>query len=305
MAILGFYETSEDRSGGLNKDFDRTLTRTFVVFTDDPLIPPEDILSAVDPSTGDPLPQVGDVYSFPGLGATRVVDVKVKQEPECWEVWKVTVEYSSLLPDLLPDPTLRPWKVEWNSQKYQRPATQTAAALDNEVVDEPVVNSAGQPFDPPPMMDATRLTFSVTRNETSFPYAVAIAYQDAVNTAPLLFQPNGEVPGITLATGTVKCQAITGRNFFENDLQYYEVTYNFEIRREGWQLSVLDQGTVDLEGGVLVDNYGASSGPVLLDSGFRKLPDDPPGSHPPVFLPFTVYAPKDFRNAPLNLFTGP
>src|SRR5207245_2866104 len=71
-----------------------------------------------------------------------------------------------------------------------------------------ILNSAGQYFDPPPMMDDSRPRLSIARNEPVFNPAIAINYQDAVNTDGFL--------GFT--AGQVRVSGISASNESENNI---------------------------------------------------------------------------------------
>ncbi len=114
---------------------------------------------------------------------------------------------------------------------------------DNDKKIQPCRNSANQVFDPPPEKDASRLTLTITRNEsigTPHP-SVDVIYADAVN-ADVFWGCN---PGIW------KCQGITTARETKQlangtILPYLKCTYKFEARPD-WDILILDAGTYYFE----------------------------------------------------------
>lgn len=281
MSILHVRETGTRRGATIDRDYSQDLVRTFDVVTDDPLELPETVLAAVDPETDEAVPQVGDIRLTPGGGEVRCVNVHARQEPDNYEVWRVEAEYSSSGPEPTPSPIDRPLRIRWGVIRYQVPATE--GYLQTEAGEDPLgplTTSARHAFDPPPLKDATRLTLSVNKVLATFPDDLAVDFQDAVNDGTFYGRP----------AGTVKCVGITGENFFEAGAQFYDISFEFEIRAEGWLLSPMDQDTRNVLNQLIVDNTGNSGTPWKLDgSGMPAAADADP-----VFRRYRVYPLKDF-----------
>lgn len=159
-------------------------------------------------------------------------------------------------------------------------------------------NSARQYFDPPLQADDSRPVITMTRNEAAFPYTKMITYQDAVNSDGWLgFDPG--VVKIFDIKPTEKTEQV-GAEGAEQELIFYEVTYEFHVNWLGWQKEPLDQGRYELStGGGLVsikeaDGQTAVNDPVMLDGQGNARPEGPP-----VFLPYHVYRRVNF--SALNL----
>jgi len=100
----------------------------------------------------------------------------------------------------------------------------------------------------------------------------------------------------------VKVAGIEAKRVFDKNLIYWQVTYQFEIRQEGWTLRVLDQGRQrKAKDGdpdpdwiyPIADGNGVPvADPVPLDGNGQKL--DSPSPSNAVFLPFDVYKQRDF-----------
>ena len=78
------------------------------------------------------------------------------ENTEEWKGWTVTAEYSSEF-TLAENPTNDPATITWGSEQFQR-----VVVVDKE--GDAVVNSAGDPFDPPIMADDSRRVVTVTKN---------------------------------------------------------------------------------------------------------------------------------------------
>jgi len=200
----------------------------------------------------------------------------------------VTVNYESIGNPLDNEP-----EYEWSFANSNEPIDHTLDAEDNKT---PITNSAGETFDPPVTKDIEDLVFRITRNEETFREDIA-EYINAVNDDEFF----GYQPGI------VKCTQVTGRPAKAAAMDYWIITYEFQFRRDGWKLKVLDEGFREKTGddggspakptyAVMVDdNDKPLSQPVLLDGAGVKLADD----GDPVFLEFELYRKKTFADLAL------
>jgi hypothetical protein len=131
-----------------------------------------------------------------------------------------------------PDPLLRPPEFTWSTNRFEKPIV-------NDTSDELVMNSAKQPFDPPPVMDDSRFVLTVTLNEESFDARLKAPYLNTLN----------EDKFFTFDIGLVKLNSVSAQAQFENDTFYWRTTYEFEFRPEGWKLSIADVGYYQRPGG--------------------------------------------------------
>ena len=311
MAVTSVREIWDGRGGRSSEAATREYTRTFRVLTDDPTDGPLIVM------IGSGLPQVGNAYTESSgavdLGA-RCVSVDPQQDQDDPKAWLVTIRYSTAPAaatsglgaggkgarggsgsdpsDDSQNPLLRPAEIGWSFNRYRKPIRKarlyaTAGAVNPDfgtVV--PVVNSAGDPFDPLPEVDDSRLILTVSRNEATFDPLFAIDYQDAVNSDLFL----GAAPR------QAKLNLSAKRQWDKVIGPYYAVQYDIEFRREGWLLSLLDAGRHDLNRVVLLDNYGQPySNDVPLNGFGAKLTTDDY-----VFMDYVVYEERPF--AALNLF---
>ena len=286
--ILSANEIWNGRQASVDTKNVRNYTRTFRIITDSMLDGPFQV-TAIPP----PFPVLFGFYSDPAggidLGALcNKITPRQTDEPF---VWEVTCEFSSKIdnPEQAQDgsaqqnPLLRPPVVKWSMAKFQRPVDQ-----DND--GSPIVNSAGERFDPPIEIDDSRPVLHISRNEATVDPSLIVQYQDAVN-ADTFF---GCDPG------TAKMDSICAESAFENGVFYWKFEYEIHFRFDGWAVQPLDQGYHHLVSGVPSVNRDPQSGnpypaPRLLDGAGNML-----GSGgTPVFLSFDVYNSLPF--APLSL----
>ena len=282
MAAILQGERAEGRRASLDEKGVRQYTRVFVVKTNNK----NDGSQTVGNAAG--LPRRGDAYvagTDSDVGA-RCVGLEPRQLDAGGLNWEVTVNYSSKSDSQADNPLARPSEKNFTFAKYQKVFEKDIAT------GNPVCNSAGDPFDPPIDIDDSRPIITIRRNEASFSGAIAIDYQDAVNTDVFL----------GFAVGIVKVSNISATSKRENDTDFYEVTYEFECRREGWKIEVLDVGFESLETGgtkkeILDANKNHRSHPAKLNGSGQPLANQGPGFG--TFLTFNAYKTKPF--APLGL----
>jgi hypothetical protein len=236
----------------------REFTRQFKVRTDSNLDEGAVILAAPG------VPRPFDPYlTNAGIDLTALAQTVEPHQTESPKLWMVDVLYSTETGDSTrsdPNPLNRPIEVTFAFSKQTR-----AAVKDRN--DVAVVNSAGFPFDPPIEYDDSRPILTITRNEGSFDVNVPLQYRDAVNTDNFL----------GFAAPQVKVGAITQSLQYESGVSFARVTYEFEIKSEGWRHKVLDQGyyyhdLVTDKRVQFTDQFGSLvSTPILLDGSGRPL----------------------------------
>ena len=295
--IVGVGEVYGARTSSINKLWQRTYTRTFHVETTGSQVGALRVRAA----TG--IPQIGHTYNN-GLdpadplyeddpGAyVESVESAMDTDPEHGAVdWIVTVNYGFLVPFDI-NPSLWPIKVSFGGERTEKATSKDKSG-------GPIVNSAGDPFDPPIVIDDSRSTMTVTRNElvSAFDLTLAESYRDKIN--------NEIWNGFDALT--VKCGIIsTSEPQYDSNARvyYYTVTYPFMIDRKGWLKNILDAGCNEIDSGTglakPIMNQGQQvSDPVPLDgSGVRNAP-----GADPVFTDFDVYEEADFAGLNIDLST--
>lgn len=311
----------QPRSGSDDDDNNREFVRAFFVLASSPTVGPIAVLATPGiPAIG--VNYEGDDASEIDIGAV-VRRRNARQDSVAPQLWVVEVTYS-VKPltgnggdpnkgdptQQAPNPLDRPAQWELSFQEFQRPVTEGYLVNDSDqlldaegdpiaeedadtAVAVAIVNSAGDPYDPPPMRDDSRIVLVVTRNEPWPADATfARAYKDAVNSDTFFGVP----------PGFAKVKSIRARNAYEPQIgKFIQVTYEFTIREgnfdgDNWNLNLLDAGYNQLDGSgdpvAITDKNGvAVSSPQRLNGTGVWLdnPDDPS-----VYRRWRIYPRKPF-----------
>jgi hypothetical protein len=259
MAIDLFEELWQERKGTLDKSYQNTFSRSFIVHTS--TLEQTDI-NIYDAIYGHPnCPQIGDL--FPGDDDSYAQKVDISPEQDDPQTWKVTIEYSSN-PDAAStssDGSTPPPQVE-TQQTGQKPADREANPTlrppDFKVnfVSFPYIvpninNSAGDPFVPPITVEKFRPVFSIGCNVKAINSYTLATYIGKVNSTSVTFTTGtGCVLSIPAKTGKIK--NINTELLLEGSFQYWRLTYEIEINTSispidnttviGWDMYILDMG---------------------------------------------------------------
>lgn len=239
---------------------------------------------------------VGSNASLPKIGAAHPEDAGAfctDLTPECvepWKGWTVTAEYSSEF-TLAENPTSDPATITWGSEQFQRVV----------IVDkngQAVVNSAGDPFDPPIMADDSRRVVTVTKNLANVPTWI-LTYQDAVNSDTFT------VDGVSISAGIAKMQAVTVSTVqSRNATSFRQVTFTMHFNPGGWKAKPLDAGFRQVVYGGGLENIRnpgddeLPAAPVPLNGNGQAEENPSPTNCFP--LEFTVYNELAFSSLPLT-----
>jgi len=149
--------------------------------------------------------------------------------------------------------------------------------------EKPIVNAAGEPFDPPVMRVQSFPIIEITRNETSFNSTQAQKFIDSVN------QQHMNIAGFNLPPRCAMMKGIstpgivwetteTGLQFF-----YFPVTYTIHVNMETFDIVLLEHGTyyVDASDGDKVKAFLTDEGQPRL--GLLKADGDDNTGNDPVF----------------------
>jgi len=260
----------------------RTYQRQFRLITDNKNDGPYAIGSHAS------LPRIGSVHPEDASAWCRELTV---ENDAPFAGWVVTANYSSER-ELSETPTSDPAVITWDSEQFQRPLIQ-----DN--TGDAVVNSAGDFFDPPPMIDDSRRVVSVQKNLTAVPTWI-LDYQDAVNSDQFT------VDGVTIAIGTAKMQRVSvGQEDIRNGTTFRQVTFTMHLQRDGWTMDILDAGFRRIDPGdstkriaISLDDGTEPTTPALLDGSGGLLSNPTPANA--VFKTFSVYKTRAFSSLPLS-----
>lgn len=272
MSILWCAEQWRGRTGSRDDRGMREYTRHFQVMTDSIYTAQLVVREAI--AFG--LPAMFDSYT--SYGGTEfdlyalVRRISSRQDEENGFLWHVEVQYSTQTDDPdrsvdpatgqpIDNPLLEPQEVEWSFQQFQRP-------LERDLIGHPLTSTAHGKFDPPIMIDDSRVVLRVTWNQPSFNVALAMAYQDAINSDWFW----GAAPG------TAKVASLRGSKQVKYGLVYWQNTYEIHFAREGWNQPVLDRDFHFLDEASprkrirAADNNGRASGdPILLNGNGMPL----------------------------------
>ena len=259
MAIDLFEELWQERKGTLDKSYQNTFSRSFIVHTD--------TLEQTDISIYDAIydhancPQIGDL--FPGDDDSYAQSVNITPEQDDPQTWKVTIEYSSN-PDAAsssPSGSTPPPQVE-TQQTGQKPADREAEPTlrppDFKVnfVSFPYIvpninNSAGDPFVPPITVEKFRPVFSIGCNVSTIDSYDLATYIGKVNSSTVTFA-TGTGCTLRILAKTGKIKNINTELLLEGSFQYWRLTYEIEINTSldpvdgetviGWDMHLLDMG---------------------------------------------------------------
>jgi hypothetical protein len=222
MAVTYLKEDAGGRTATNSRGI-RTYTRVFLFETD---------------SQTDDAWEVGSHPDAPRIGQAFRDAWCISSTPACiepWKGWSITAEYSSER-ELNEDPLLDAMQIRVYTEQFQKPAIFNADG-------SKIVNSAGDPYDPPPMMDDSRRVISLVRNVPTHPSWV-LDYQDAVNSDSFF------VKGVTYAVGVGKVQSVSisdGQK--RNGIDFHTLEVLIHCQKNGWILKTLDAGFRELKSG--------------------------------------------------------
>lgn len=142
--------------------------------------------------------------------------------------WHVQCSYSSER-EIEENPLDDPPNYDWETEQYQE-----AVFKDEE--DKGVLNSAGDPYDPPGQKDMSRRAVTIERNLAFVPTWI-MNYEDAVNSDAITLD------GISVAVGHAKCQRVSvSRWNTRNEISYRTVRILIHLSKKDWNFRPLDIG---------------------------------------------------------------
>jgi len=238
---------------------------------------------------------VGSHASLPIIGDTHPTDSGAWCDTlavactDGWTGWVVTATFTSLR-ELATDPTADPAIVTLDTEQFQKPAVIDTSG-------DAIANSAGDPYDPPNMMDDSRRIFTVQKNMATVPSWV-ITSQDAVNNDVF------SLGGLSIAIGKAKVQRVSvGEPQSRNGVAFVVCTIQIHVQKDGWILAPLDAGFREIDGTNRknIRNDGDDelpAAPVPLDGSGAFLPN--PTLATCVYGNHQVYATMAFAGLPLT-----
>lgn len=113
----------------------------------------------------------------------------------------------------------------------------TDAPVETDADGAPLLNSAGEPFDPQLMRMVNTVWLTIQRYEGApFDVQRALYFSNTVNDAPVTFQ------GMIIDAGQIRCVSINPVNDYTTDSIWIDTAYHFELRADGFKWRVKDEG---------------------------------------------------------------
>lgn len=260
MSIVSCEKSDQGRDARIGTDGLLEITESYIVVTDNALDDGPFILRAPC------LPLRGETH--PVLQTVYAQERECRQRPDSQFVWDVLVFFRETL-FVFDNPLLDPPRIQYGTVRTREPYTVDVTGI-------PMANSAGQPFDPPPMRDVTRPTMTYTRNEPNYILGEFTPFYDGVNEGWFF----GAAPG------QAKIMNITGNGpMSRNGIEFWEVTYEVHFRRTPWWLDeILDVGLDELIIEITQDSNGNDIVQTKLRPITRKM-EVPSAFQIPMVLP--------------------
>lgn len=281
-------KASEDEQGN------RTYTRVFQVEAENDQYGERQVAAALPFARGEPyvngVPS-DDWYESDPFAIVRGIEVAHASDSDDGRTWHCTVTFGSPLGDnedavTSDDPTLAIPMESYDSEDRE-------VIVDRDISDEPIVNTAGDPFDPPVTRDVSRRILVIEWNvtEASFDAGWIDTYTDKKNSTTFKGR----------SAGKMYLAKITAQRAWSTVIGlYYKLRGEWHIDPNGWNKRPLNAGMrekVTAQAGVRYrvitgDDGQPVSEPVPLDLNGLKLPPD--GT--PIFGDFDVILSIDFND---------
>lgn len=278
LFTLATDEISEARRAQ-NTQGKRSYVRAFRLVTTDQSDGPYLVGSHPD------LPIIGETH--PEDSGAWCTDITI-ENTDPWKGWTATYQYSTER-ELSTDPTNDPAIITVNTEQFQKVA-------ETDVSGQAICNSAGDPFDPPYMMDDSRRVISISKNMSGHPSWI-LSYADVVN------NDSFSVKGVTYSIGQGKVQRVSiGETQTRNGVPFVVVTLEIHLQRDGWILRPLDAGFREKSGGGMINilnsiDFERPSAPVPLN-GFGLAQSNPTAATA-IYGASTIYTTGPFSALPL------
>lgn len=256
MAIVGIAKQIPDgRSGEELEAGLKRFMRTYFVETDDALDGPLTVLTAPG------LPSKGEAYS--GHPTAVVVGRYPRPLPNTRLHWHVEIEYSTHSVDRDENPLLTRPEIEFDVEPfemplpgYAKPGANIGVGLGSDPNGDPVtieaqqlegkwgggiLNSAGDPFDPPATVPNFHPVIRYTRNEseTVFSAQRVLQYANTVNAGTW---NNLLARQAWLKTIQASHEVHLPDGIDAPEILYWRVRYTFVLKAETWDLALLNIG---------------------------------------------------------------
>jgi len=213
-----------------------------------------DILASVS------IPTIG--ASHPAYSAAKCTRRRVKlADDDDFLTWEVECDYSLPTPsknNTSNNPVNDPPRISFGSVQYTRVVEKAYQGVDK--IDSPtkaILNSAGQPFDPPVVQEEENMVISITRNERTIDPADLVTYRNTINLVSIT------IAGVTIAQNRGRMRSIMmTKSWDTSGTAYWQVTYEIEIATTTHVRKILDVGFYKKESAGLIPMLDAEKKPV-------------------------------------------
>jgi hypothetical protein len=287
MANVLSVQELRGRSGGDDDQGSQTAERRFLVKCDSAFI---DYLTILADAR---IPQRFSVYVNPVTGVINLAMVcrrrNARQNERKPEWWEVICEYSTQ--------TANPGEggetqIIGTTPKVSYQTWSFTEAFTKDRAGNAVVNSATDPFDPPPERARKENQFTVTAWFAQYNSLFYRSFINAINEHAWL--------GGRFAAKTLRVEDISAEPQFQFNTEFYEVVFILQEKSDTWTRKILDQGYRKKVSNQLInitDKHGRDvTSPVLLNGS--GAPATLPSTG--VFLSFEEFAEKDFGDLGIN-----
>jgi hypothetical protein len=293
MAVVGFATEFPGIRGANLQNNRRQRFRSFKVICDSVYDGPDTALAA----PGLPLPYTSYETNTETDENCVVVDRQADQDKKLPTLFRVDVTYDTQYERLDDNPFADPVKLDFSFETFQEPlagvpvttylGTQANSQVSSASSDPNanqilkwgagVTNSAGEPFNPPAERESSRPIVTFTRNEPAFSLATAVKFVNSVNASAW----SGLEPRQAMCKGiSASFQYRKFNTVGKPDIGYFETKYIFAIKRETWDLALLNIGTYSLTTAATFDDMGR----LTNNPPVAKVPSMLAGRPTPVLL---------------------
>lgn len=249
MAVLWVRPLWQGRSADGDEKA-RRYERSWLVKTDYKFDDAAVVLSAAG------LPRYGTLY--PDDPAAYCQKITATNESVSPYLWRVAASYSTEK-ERDENPLSDPATITWDGESYQVPLVEDKDG-------NAVTNAAGDPYDPPFMIDDSRQIITVVKNVAAVPLWI-LDYRNVVNSDDFT------VDNVEIEAGKAKIKAIKVSEVkSRNDISYRTLTIPINVdKKNGWQPKILNMGFYEVVSGdrrhITIDGKQVSSPWPLSDTG--------------------------------------
>lgn len=177
---------------------------------------------------------IGNHASCPRIGSTHpdnaglwAIGVSIENH-EPYAGWRVVVNYSSER-EFRDNPLDDPIRIGFDDEQFQKP-------LIKDEDGNAILNSAGDPYDPPPLIDDCRIAANVTMNLPGIP-SWWLTHKDCTN------EDVFTIRGLSVPIGVAKLQRRSISDWqYRNGVAYMEVSLTIHFDEDGWNTKPLNAG---------------------------------------------------------------